>query len=173
MIRTNYNIRLANVDDIPKLSLVEHTASQQLREYNIGEVDLNRVCDPIDLLKAQQMNLVWVVDDDKGTVVGFIYLRYINEQPHIEEIDVLPIHSRKGLGTALANTAIDWAKQEKYKYLSLSTFTIVPWNMPFYEKLGFKVVKSEDLSPEFSKLKEIESSLGLNMKNRVIMLLDL
>ncbi|MBW4457630.1 MAG: GNAT family N-acetyltransferase [Nostoc indistinguendum CM1-VF10] len=54
------------------------------------------------------------------------------------QIDVAPEHGQRGIGSALVGTVCTWAKQQGYRIVSLSTFRDIPWNAPFYSKLGFQ-----------------------------------
>jgi hypothetical protein len=57
--------------------------------------------------------------------------------------------------------------------LGLVTFKHLPWNAPFYAKLGFIVMDAPEYGPGFSKLFDDEKRLGINIENRVAMRLML
>ena len=65
---------------------------------------------------------------------------------HLEEIDVHPDHSRRGVGTRLVLHVCEWAAGQEYQLVTLTTFRDVAWNMPWYARLGFAVVPPERLS---------------------------
>jgi len=52
---------------------------------------------------------------------------------------------------------------------TLSTLRDVPWNAPFYGKLGFRILVERELTQTLRELLESEARLGLPMKNRVLM----
>jgi GNAT superfamily N-acetyltransferase len=173
MIPANYQIRLAREEDIAGLPAIEKIGTRQFEQFRFEGLDVNRTCSIEDLSDAQREKRLWVAAEDQDNAVGFAYVRFIQGQPHLEEIDVLPLHGRKGLGTALINTVVAWAKKNNYTRLSLSTFRSVAWNMPFYQRLGFTALETKQIPPEFQELKEREKSLGLPMEKRVIMFLEL
>jgi predicted N-acetyltransferase YhbS len=89
--------------------------------------------------------------------------------PHLEELDVLPSHGRRGLGAALVRTACDWAAASGYARITLTTFRAVPWNMPFYARLGFTEIPRRLLRPELAAVVAAEARRGLDPAARVVM----
>jgi GNAT superfamily N-acetyltransferase len=88
---------------------------------------------------------------------------------HLEEIDVAPAHGRQGLGTRLVSQVCEWAAANRYASVTLTTFRDVPWNMPFYARLGFDIVSSARLSPALLAVVEDETRRGLDPARRVVM----
>jgi predicted N-acetyltransferase YhbS len=88
---------------------------------------------------------------------------------YLQQIDVEPEHGRRGIGTALVKTVCDWAKQQGYGIVSLSTFRDLPWNAPFYSKLGFRALDEADLTTGFQQIRLKEFEAGLPIVDRVIM----
>ena len=102
--------------------------------------------------------------------VGFALVEMLAaNQPHLEEIDVHPQHGRRGIGTALVRTVCEWATGRGYGELTLTTFRAVPWNMPFYARLGFEVVPAAELRPELVAVVDDETARGLDPASRVVM----
>ena len=88
---------------------------------------------------------------------------------HLEEIDILPAHGRRGLGTRLVMHVCRWAGMNGFESVTLTTFRDVPWNMPFYERLGFRVMPTPELSPALRAVVEDETRRGLDPACRVVM----
>ncbi|WP_321476108.1 GNAT family N-acetyltransferase [uncultured Paludibaculum sp.] len=102
--------------------------------------------------------------------VGFALVKMIGSGlPHLEEIDVDPPHGRRGLGTALVRTVCDWAAASGSATLTLTTFRAVPWNLPFYARLGFVEVPFSTLSPELAAIVAEEAHRGLDPATRAVM----
>ena len=98
-------------------------------------------------LCAQRDGHLWVARDAFGPV-GFAHLVVVEaDSAHLEELDVHPMYGRQGLGTHLVHEVCDWAERVGYASVTLTTFTDVPFNMPFYALLAFEVVPQEQLSP--------------------------
>ena len=53
--------------------------------------------------------------------------------------------------------------------MTLTTFRDVAWNMPFYERLLFRVIPSAELSPALRSIVEDETRRGLDPFRRVVM----
>jgi len=67
---------------------------------------------------------------------------------HVEQVSVAPSHAHRRLGAAL----IDHLAAVAGTPLTLTTFRDVPWNAPYYERLGFTVVEPADQGPELASL---------------------
>jgi GNAT superfamily N-acetyltransferase len=104
------------------------------------------------------------------TPVGFSQAEVLSShEAHLKEIDVHPTHGRRGLGTRLVAAVCEWAARSGYPAVTLTTFRDVPWNMPFYARLGFQVVPVCELSAELRQVVEDETRRGLDPIRRVVM----
>ncbi|MGH3833592.1 MAG: GNAT family N-acetyltransferase, partial [Pseudonocardiaceae bacterium] len=88
---------------------------------------------------------------------------------HVEQISVHPDHARQGLGKTLLDTAAAWAGQHGLAALTLTTYADVPWNAPYYERLGFQVMAADDISDGLRRIREHEQARGLARWPRVTM----
>lgn len=59
---------------------------------------------------------------------------------HLQQLAVDPAHGRRGLGSALVDACCEQARQRGYGQLTLTTFRDVPYNAPWYARLGFVVI---------------------------------
>ena len=66
-----------------------------------------------------------------------------------------------------------WAKGQGVPALTLTTYRDIPWNAPFYQRLGFAAVPERELSPAQRTLFENEDRRGLRCDERFFMRLDL
>ncbi len=80
-----------------------------------------------------------LVADDAGTPVGFVACKTIDEEAYLAELDVIPAYARRGIGSLLALAVADWAKSQGFSYLTLTTYADLPFNAPFYARLGFEI----------------------------------
>jgi hypothetical protein len=65
------------------------------------------------------------------------------------------------------------AKERSLCGLTLTTFSHVPWNRPLYERLGFRVLADEKLSPELRRVRAAEAVEGLDPTLPVCMRRDI
>ncbi|UWX96074.1 GNAT family N-acetyltransferase [Arthrobacter zhaoxinii] len=104
--------------------------------------------------------------------VGFARLEEVDGQAHLEQLSVHPDAAGAGLGRALVEAALGWARQQGYTSMTLCTFAGIPFNAPFYASCGFEVVAEPD--GELAAVREHEISLGLDaLGERVAMRRDL
>jgi GNAT superfamily N-acetyltransferase len=163
-----YIITPARPQDVPLLSAIELAAAKLLAGYAPDAV-LSEITSEIELDQAQESGQLWVAL--AGNVpVGFAYVKIFgSDTAHLEEIDVHPAHGRRGIGTSLVMTVCDWATASGCRSVTLTTFRDVPWNMPFYARLGFEVIPSEELSAAMLAIIENETRRGLDQRRRVAM----
>jgi GNAT superfamily N-acetyltransferase len=168
-----YEIRRAVPGDVPALPDVEQTAGTLFDAYltEIGWTDdlVPHVISIEDFRKACDAGRLWVAAAAEGQVVGFALVLEIGGYAHLEELDVLPAHGRRGVGSALLDAVCAWAGRAGYPAVTLRTFRDIPWNAPFYRRRGFDVVDSLQLSDEHVEIETLERKRGLRPDFRVSM----
>ncbi|HEY4929641.1 MAG TPA: GNAT family N-acetyltransferase [Acidimicrobiales bacterium] len=104
--------------------------------------------------------------------VGFVSVLLIDDEAHIDQLSVVPERGGHGIGRDLLDEAIRWARRQALSGVTLATFRDVPWNAPFYQRVGFEVVT--DLPPGLDAVRSHERDSGLDaMGPRVAMRLAL
>jgi len=163
-----YSIVSARPQDLARLPVIE-LAAARLLEGHAPESILNETTASEVLLRAQRSGHLWVALAD-DVAVGFAHVELIERNAaHLNELDVDPGHGRRGLGTKLVSQVCEWAAVNGYAFVTLSTFREVPWNMPFYARLGFEIVPHPQLSPALTAIVEAERRRGLDTTRRVVM----
>ena len=168
-------IRLATHDDLPYLPIIEAEAALRLKD--IGMTDLYElfsqfVTSAETFADYAQAERSWVaVEEEKP--VGFILVSVVDSHAHIDEVDVLPAFGRRGIGRALIDMTCIWAKEQGLTAITLSTQSNVPWNLPYYQKLGFEVMPSAEWTPAYHRIREVESAAGFPMSERILMKMTL
>ena len=161
-------ITAARPEDLSRLSAIELAAARLLEGHAPDSV-LNETTS-LDVLKqAQREGHLWVASADH-VPVGFAHVVSLERDAvHLEEVDVHPDHGRRGLGTKLVLQVCRWAASRGYADVTLITFRDVPWNMPFYARLGFAVVPPAQLSIGLRAAVDNETRRGLDPLRRVVM----
>jgi GNAT superfamily N-acetyltransferase len=119
--------------------------------------------------RALAAGLLWVARAPDGEPVGFALVEIVDGQPHLEEIDVDPAHGRRGLGRALLEAVLGWARGAGFGALTLTTFRDFPWNTPFYERMGFRALAPHEIGPGLAEVVREEAARGLDPATRVTM----
>jgi GNAT superfamily N-acetyltransferase len=86
-----------------------------------------------------------VAVDPSQNVLGFAVLGQVDGLPFLDQVAVRPSAARRGLGRVLVRHVV--TRSAGYP-LWLTTYAHVPWNAPFYERLGFAQVADASCGPE-------------------------
>lgn len=164
------DVRLALPKDLSGLAAIERAAAQSFPEEALPLKNRQETLEK-ERLQAGQEEGRLAVACRNGVPVGFALVERLPGLALLAEMDVHPAHARQGLGTALAQWAIGWARQAGFSQLGLTTFQDLPWNAPFYRKLGFRALAPEETPRHLKLCLEEESLAGL--MGRVAMLLRL
>ena len=111
--------------------------------------------------------------DQADHPIGFAIVHVLDQSVHLHELDVHPHHARQGLGRHLIAAIADWARARGLTALTLTTFADVPWNGPYYARLGFRTLDVTTLSSALQAVRQDEAAAGLPMAQRICMQLDL
>lgn len=107
--------------------------------------------------------------ENTGTVVAYLLAEVVDNAFHIEQVTVHPDAARRGVGQTLIARAADCARDQGLTGLTLTTFTDVPWNAPYYERLGFRRLSGAELTPGLRAIRAAEAEHGLDRWPRVCM----
>ncbi len=168
-------VRLAIESDVALLPAIEVAAFAIYAPYAVAlgfSPDEPPEPTAVEALRAaQESGRLWVAVDANDGPVGFAFVRELDGAAHLEELDVLPEHGGRGLGSALLEAVRTWASG-RYPAVTLATFRDVPWNAPFYARRGFREIPAHELSPGLRDLVTIERRRGLRTDLRVMMRRD-
>jgi GNAT superfamily N-acetyltransferase len=167
-------IRPGRADEHQTLRDLEVVAATRFAPWGFSEGVIADTTPVEELEAAQRAGRVFVAELD-GRIVGFAFVEpaAVDGNAHLAELDVHPDHGRQGIGRMLVRHVADWTRGEGYPALTLTTFRDVPFNRPFYERLGFRVVDGSALGPELEEIVRREDATGLARAERVAMRLDL
>jgi GNAT superfamily N-acetyltransferase len=159
-------IRAAIPSDWPVLQDIEVRAGALFRAVGMDEIADD---DPPSDDELADAAAVLVAVDDIGELVGYAHVELVGGQPHLEQLSVLPEAGRQGVGTALIEAVVDWARQRGAPEVTLTTFRDVPFNAPLYAKRGFTEVPEAEWSAALHEQVAEETSHGLDPTQRVVM----
>ena len=133
------------------------------------EIDDDPPTDLETLREAQAESRLWVACDGNDVPIGFVLALLVDDALYIQELDVLRVHQRRGIGGRLIDAVCDAARDRGSSTVMLSTFAHVPWNAPYYERLGFERMASDTLTPALRQIEAEEAAFGLDTSRRVFM----
>jgi len=159
----------ARQDELELLRTLESAAGVLFR--GIGMTDIaEHPPPPLQLFEqARQAGRLWVSVDADDHPTGFVLVTLVDGAAHIEQISVHPDHQGQGLGRRMIGHVDAWAAEQGLPALTLSTFRSVPWNGPYYARLGFQELSPQELTSGLSDLLAAETAFGLDPAQRIFM----
>ncbi|WP_374470472.1 GNAT family N-acetyltransferase [Phenylobacterium sp.] len=153
-------IRFAREDDLPRLPVIEQSAAQAFRALEVPYFELISQLGPVDTWRpALEAGTLWVADDGDGPV-GFLAATREGDRLHIDEFDVMQDQQGRGLGRRMMGAVIAWARREGVARLTLTTFSNIAWNAPFYTSFGFRPL-GDDMPEDLRAILAREAARGL------------
>ncbi|GAB2992940.1 GNAT family N-acetyltransferase [Saccharothrix stipae] len=152
-------LRPARTDELPSLPPIERASGEPFRDFGMPEIADD---DPMPLSTLEHLH-VWVAADPHP--VAWVAVEVVDGAAHVEQLSVHPDHARRGIGAALLDHVERWAATRGLTALTLTTFRDIPWNGPYYRRLGFHEVT--DLSPGLTAIVAAEAARGLAPETRV------
>ncbi|HET9064124.1 MAG TPA: GNAT family N-acetyltransferase [Candidatus Binatia bacterium] len=168
-----YRVRLAARRDLHVLPIIERMAAARFREVGLDQAYGRCFISAEEFEARQHRGVLWVVANELGRPVGFATCSQIDDSAHLDEIDVLPQHGRRGVGSSLLRAVCAWARSRSFPAITLSTTRGVPWNEPFYRRRGFHELDESSYTTGIRRLRAAEDAAGLPVGNRLIMKRDL
>lgn len=169
----SYTVVAAAIEHLRAIPKIEQAAAATFPVEDLPLRLRYEVTDSVTLRLAQENGRLWVALDETDQPVGFALAEVADGQAYLSEMDVYPEHARRGLGTRLVRAVVAWAVSRNFDNVSLVTFRHLPWNAPFYEKLGFVQLADSELGQELREFIEEEAQAGIDAANRVGMRMNL
>ena len=167
----SYNIRKTELSDLDYLPAVERSAGNAYKSLP----DLAWIADG-SVMSADEHKCVlakgfsWVaLDALSQTISGFITAEVIEGEFYVGEVSVSAPNQQKGIGSKLFETALTEARLLGLSAATLTTFIDVPWNAPYYERLGFGIITSNLLPLYLQRILQNEKKAGLPLERRCAM----
>jgi GNAT superfamily N-acetyltransferase len=162
-------IRRAAPDELPALQDIERAAGDPFRELGMADIADDEP-PALDLLDGyRRAGRAWVAVDEEDRPRAYLIAEPVDAALHIEQISVHPDAARRGVGRTLLAYAADRAREEGLTGLTLTTFAQVPWNAPYYLRIGFRVLEEAELTPGLRTIRAAEAGHGLDRWPRVCM----
>ncbi|CAL9573973.1 GNAT family N-acetyltransferase [Streptomyces sp. enrichment culture] len=165
-------IRDARPEDLPLLQDVERAAGEPFRALGMGAV-ADDDPPPLKALEAYRAAGRVRVADLDGRPVAYLIRDDVDGAAHVEQVSVHPDAARRGVGRALIEDLAADAAARGVPALTLTTFADVPWNAPYYARLGFRALPEAELTDGLRAIRRAEAAHGLDRWPRLCMRRDL
>ena len=166
-------IRAVEVEDLPALQDIERAAGRWFRDIGMPEIADDEPLTLDELAVYQRAGRAWAAVGETGHPAAYLIADLVDGNVHIEQVSVHPGSARRGLGRSLLEHAAGQAAAEGVRALTLTTFSEVPWNAPYYERCGFRRLDEAELTPGLRAIRRREAERGLDRWPRVCMRRDL
>jgi ribosomal protein S18 acetylase RimI-like enzyme len=142
-------IRRGTDADIAAVNDVERSAGDLFigthMDWAVGETT-----DSVSLVAAVKSDNLWVAEEG-GLVIGFLLAEQMDGDFYIHELAVAQSHQRRGIGSELIETALGEAWDRGFRTATMTTDRKLPWNAPYYARLGFRILEREETSPKLAR----------------------
>lgn len=151
-----------------ELQGIERAAGSRFRHVGMHDIaDAEPTPVPILEDRASAGRLLLALAADRNPV-GFLIWSPKDDRAYIEEVAVHIDHA----GHRLAARMIDALAQDvrgRFAFLTLTTFRDIPWNAPYYLRLGFSEMPRSQAGPEHELGWQHQAEDGLDMTRRLFM----
>jgi ribosomal protein S18 acetylase RimI-like enzyme len=167
------HIRAVRQAELSLLQDIERAAGECFRNVGMSEIVDDEPLSLDVLAGYHQAGRAWVATDAADTAVAYLIADVVDGNLHIEQVSVHPRCARRRVGRALIDHLADHATTIGIPALTLTTFTDVPWNGPYYRRCGFVALSDHDLTTGLQVIRRREAAHGLDRWPRICMRRDL
>jgi GNAT superfamily N-acetyltransferase len=135
------HLRDGRGEDVARIQEIEQASSQRFAQIGMHEIAADApTSSPTLTARIGSRDLIVAVDE-KDQPIAFAMFSEIDHCGCIEQIDVLPSHAGHHFGASLIEKIDRRGLARGWSALLLSTFRDVPWNAPYYRRLGFEMME--------------------------------
>lgn len=165
-----WSLRLARPEDAPCLPAIERSAAQLFK----ADPELAHLAEADVISEARHRALIGkgrcLVALQSGAITGFLSASSFGREIHIHEMSVQASSQRSGIGAGLLRAAMVDARNSGFQAMTLTTFSDIAWNAPFYASLGFVGVEDISAHPRLAQLLANEAASGFPPDRRIAMI---
>ena len=167
---SDWSLRLARGSDAESFPSIEASASRLFDTVEgLGGIAGQHTI-PVERLRRCIAKGHCLVALSGERLVGFLVNEPFSRELHLWEFDVHSKFQQQGIGAGLMRACQIDARNCGFRALTLTTFREVPWNAPFYERLGFVEIADVASHPRLHDEIEKEVAHGLPRERRCAMI---
>jgi len=150
-VAAGFVIRPPTADELGRLVEIEAAAGRAFADHGMPEIAADDPGSPAELEPYRAAGRAWVAADAGGPV-AYLLAAEIDGCLHIDQVSVDPAHAGRGIGAALIDHLAAAALADGRPALTLTTFRDIPWNAPYYARLGFTELAGDEWGPQLRAL---------------------
>jgi GNAT superfamily N-acetyltransferase len=162
-------IRSLRISELDRVREIERDASRCFREFGMRQIAEHEPPSVAELREFAEAGRGWVAVDQSDVLVAYLLTTVLDECAHVDQVSVAQSVRGRGVGAALIDHLAGIAAREGRAWLTLTTFLDVPWNAPYYRRLGFEPLGPDALGPGLAELVKVERVLIPGNHPRVAM----
>ncbi len=165
----DHAVRPARRRDLTHLGPLEDSGLALFEEH-LGDLSGTALAAPAASgeQRAEKDGFILVAGDPP---VGFAHVLFLEGHAPLEQLSVHPDHGRRGIGAALVEAVCERLAAHGHGAITLMTYADLPWNAPFYARLGFVEVGDDEPRTGYQlRLVETETRLGLGEHGRRVLM---
>ncbi len=162
-------VRVARLDDVPRLPELERAAAMRFERIGMPEVAKQDPVRESTLGCALREGCLLVAVDLEDAPVGFALCSRVDDGLHLDELSVHPAHGGRGFGARLLGAVETLAVARDFPAITLVTFRDVAWNAPWYRRHGFVELPLPTLRPGLRARWSEEAVRGFDPGQRLCM----
>lgn len=155
--RPEVHVRPATAADVDRLVEIEISAGQSFHSVGLHTVAAD-VLDPADVLEAIQSEHAWVAEVGTDRA-AYVRAELLDGNAHIAQVSVAAEYAGRRIGRTLIRHVEEWGRERGCPATTLTTFRDVPWNGPYYTRLGYQVLDESEIGPELTAVIAHEAGL--------------
>lgn len=163
-------IRLATESDLAVFIDIERAAGESFARVGMQAVAEDEQDTVEQLEPYQRAGHAWAYVDSDDVPHAYLTADVVDGCGYLAQVAVHPDHAGRRIGRALIENAHAWAAEQGLPAMTLTTFAVVPWNAPYYERLGYRMILPADVTPGLAAIRKREAQRQLDRWVRVCMI---
>ena len=124
------------------------TAGRAFADHGLPEIAAADPGTVAELEPYRAAGAAWVAVDDTDPPIAYILTAELDDGIHVDQVSVDPAHAARGIGAALIDHVAGLARASGRTAVTLTTFRDIPWNAPYYARLGFRELPEQEWGPQ-------------------------
>lgn len=147
---------------------IEIDAGERFRTVGLDIIADDDPPSDVSLFAAIADGRAWVAELNTE-VIGYARSSVVDGEGHLDQVSVIGTAAGYGIGALLVRQVCAWALTRGYHAVSLTTFRDVPWNGPYYRRLGFVEIPEDACGPQLKAIRRAERLAGIDVRPRIAM----